>query len=74
MREYRIQCKHNNGWQFITDARGKFYTYSSEAMARKHGPMHGHQVYNKDTKRWEIKLDEFRIVYSEIEWIVVDNV
>lgn len=72
MKEYRIQTQYGDGWRFVTDRRGKFYTYDSEATARRHGPAHAPKQYNQETKQWVPVLDRFRIVYSDIEWHTLD--
>lgn len=71
MREFRIQSQYGDGWQFITDRHGKYYTYDTLASALRWGPTHYPQQYNQETKRWVPLLDRGRIVYADINWEVV---
>ena len=67
--EYRIQARGSNGeWFFITDRRGKFYTYFDEKTARKYGPHHARCRRNPLTNEWERNVDDFRIVKADIDW------
>ena len=71
MREYRIQSKYGDGWQFITDGHGNYYTYDTLASALRWGPTHYPRRYNPDTKKWAVNPDSGRIVYADIDWEVV---
>jgi hypothetical protein len=72
VREFRVQVRTADGWRFITDRNGKFYTYESEATARRHGPTHAPRSYDPVSKRWVPVLDRFRIVYADIDWQPLD--
>lgn len=71
MREYRVQTKHGDHWDFVYDRRGKLYTYDTLESALRYGPTHYPRRYNPDTKKWVISPDGGRIVYSDINWEVV---
>jgi hypothetical protein len=70
VREYRIQSRWADGWHFITDGHGKYRTYSSYDMAMKHGAQHAVRRWNKDTLSWEYLMEDFRVVYADIDWQV----
>lgn len=73
MREYRVQTKYgDNDWRFCTDGRGKYYTYDSEATARRFGVTHAPRRFDPVTNKWVRVFDNFRIVYSDIAWVPLD--